>query len=319
MGATLSSLCSTPIEMDTGDWKRFTYLTFCCRLCAIDILYKVKIGSASDADNTQWKQISDMIRKYDDKMSDKTLKELREELEKSRDPDRSADSSIVKRIKIVSDAFDTGLLRYLQAKVDLMKELGDWLPRQDQDWEKFVMARDEEDILDNLQDYYAHYDRQFILPDVEPSAGLEVLETFKNLTRMLMSPIEGVDEDAKENGVSQSVQKENKIKVFYATNRLWSDGSYTSEPGNCLLYGFQQVSIPGVHKRGKVESPNKSGRGNNSEHFMLEAKSGAWLESDEFLKQIKREFDSECAQNGHSANDAASSTGGPQKVRVHKQ
>jgi hypothetical protein len=43
------------------------------------------------------------------------------------------------------------------------------------------------------------------------------------------------------------------------------------------------------------------------------------------LKQIKMEFDSERAQliipsqNDHSANDVASSTGGPQKVRVHKQ
>jgi hypothetical protein len=315
MGATLSSLCSTPTEMDTVDGNHLTYLTFCYRVHAIDILNEVKIGSASDADNTQWKQISDMIRKYDDEMSDKTLKELREELENSPD---SANSSIVERIKIVSDAFDTGLLGYLQAKVHLMEKLGDCLPNQGQSWEEFVMDRQEESVLQNVQPN-ALYKEGLILPDLKPNAGQEVLETFKNQTRILMSAIEGVDDDVKKSGVSQSVQKENKIKVFYATNRDWSDGSYTSESGNCLLYGFQQVSIPGEHERGKVESPNKSGQGNDSEHFMLEAKRGPWLNPNDFLDGIKEECDSECAQNDHSANDVASSSGGPQKVRVHKQ
>jgi len=307
MGATLSSLCSTPAEMDRGDGIDFTYLSFCYRVHAIEILNQA-IGSASDADNTQWKEISVMIRKYDDEMSDETLKELREELEESRD---GANSSIVKRIKIVSDAFDTGLLSYLQAKVDLMKMLGDCLPNQGQKWEDFLKDRLEiaqPDVLYN-----------FALPDLKPDAGPEVLETFKNQTRRLMLAIEGVDEDVKGSGVSRPVQKENKIKVFYATNRLWRDGSYTWEAGDCLRYGFQQVSIPGVHERGKLESPMEPRRGKGSEHFVLALESAAWLTSDEFWKQIKREFGSECAQNGHSANDVASSTGGHQKVRVHKQ
>jgi hypothetical protein len=284
-------------------------------------LYNVKKESESDADNEQWTQILDLIRRYDDKMRDETLQEL----------ESSPDSAqgygpIFERIERVSNAFDTGLLSYLQAKVDLMEKLGRYLPKQGQSWEEFLedMNTDceEENILkrrEGFLDMDTDYEEENILQNGRSSAGLEVLKTFKKLTTMLMSAIEGVDEDVKKSGGTQSVQKENKIKVFYATNRLWSDGSYTSELGNCLLYGFQQVSIPGVHKRGKVEYPNKSGRGNNSKHFMLEAKSGAWLESHEFLKQIKREFDSECAQNGHSANDASSSTGGPQKVRVHKQ
>ncbi|CAM6000274.1 unnamed protein product [Sphagnum balticum] len=77
MGATLSSLSSASAEMGCLDWvdwvdgKHFTYLTFCYRVRAIDTLYEVKIGSAYDADNTQWKQISDEICKYDDEMSHK--------------------------------------------------------------------------------------------------------------------------------------------------------------------------------------------------------------------------------------------------------
>jgi hypothetical protein len=308
MGATLSSSCRTAAEKGTVADDRdvdFRCRAFDCRCHAIDTLYKMKIGSASDADNEQWTQISDMIRGYDDEMSDKTLQEL----ESSQDSAKGY-RSIFETIGRVSNAFDTGLLIYLQAKVDLMEKLGEYLPRQGQNWEEFLKDMntdcEEENLLQNAQD----------------SAGLEVLKTFKKLTTRLMSAIEG---DVKKSVVLQSMQKEKMIKVFYATDRHVYDGKYTSKPGECLRYGFQQVSIPGVHKRGKVESPNKYGRGKHSKHFMLEAKSGPWKESDTFLKQIKMEFDSERAQliipsqNDHSANDVASSTGGPQKVRVHKQ
>jgi hypothetical protein len=303
MGATLSSLCSTAERgwLDPDDRNQFTYMTFCCRCHAIETLHKVKIGSASDSNNEQWTRIFDMISRYDE-MSDKTLQEL--------ESSANGYPSIIERIEKVSNAFDTGLLSYLQAKVDLMGELGDYLPEEGQSWEEFLKDMntdcEEENLLQNAQD----------------SAGLEVLKTFKKLTTRLMSAIEG---DVKKSVVLQSMQKEKMIKVFYATDRHVYDGKYTSKPGECLRYGFQQVSIPGVHKRGKVESPNKYGRGKHSKHFMLEAKSGPWKESDTFLKQIKMEFDSERAQliipsqNDHSANDVASSTGGPQKVRVHKQ
>ncbi len=305
MGATLSSSCRTAAEKGTVADDRdvdFRCRAFDCRCHAIDTLYKMKIGSASDADNEQWTQIFDMIRRYDDEMSDKTLQEL--------ESSAKGYPSIFERIERVSNAFDTGLLSYLQAKVDLMREMGDYLPEEGQSWEEFLKDMntdcEEENLLQNAQD----------------SAGLEVLKTFKKLTTRLMSAIEG---DVKKSVVLQSMQKEKMIKVFYATDRHVYDGKYTSKPGECLRYGFQQVSIPGVHKRGKVESPNKYGRGKHSKHFMLEAKSGPWKESDTFLKQIKMEFDSERAQliipsqNDHSANDVASSTGGPQKVRVHKQ
>jgi len=313
MGATLSSLCSTPADMDTVDGNRFTYLTFCYRAHAIEILNQVKIASASDADNMQWKEISDMIRKYDVKMSDKTMKELREELENSR---VSANNSIVERSKIVSHAFDTGLLSYLQAKVDLMEKLKDCLPNQGQSWEEFVMDRREGSILQHVQpddlDDEDHRDDEDLddededlddEEDLDPNAGLEVLETFKNWTRMLMSAIEGVEKS----GVSQSVQKEKTIKVFYATNRCADDSNCTPKLGNCLLYGFQEVIIPSAHERG-----------NDSKHSVLGVKKGLGKKLDEFLKEIEREFDSERAippHNDHSANDVASATGGPQKVR----
>jgi hypothetical protein len=310
MGATLSSLCSTPSEMGTVADDRdvgFRCFAFDCRCHAIDTLYKVKIGSASDADNEQWTQISDMIRGYDDEMSDKTLQEL----ESSQDSAKGY-RSIFETIGRVSNAFDTGLLIYLQAKVDLMEKLGEYLPRQGQNWEEF------------LKDMNTDCEEENILENVQPRAALEVLKTFKKLTTMLMSAIKPVDEDVKKSGVSQSVEREKNIKVFYATDRRVCNGSYTSESGEYLHYGFQQVSIPGVHKRGKVESPNKSGRGNDSEHFMLKGKSGPWSESYYFWNQIETEFDLERgliipSQNGYSANDVAASTGGPQKVRVHKQ
>lgn len=302
MGATLSSLCSTAERgwLDPDDRNQFTYMTFCCRCHAIETLHKVKIGSASDSNNEQWTRIFDMISRYDE-MSDKTLQEL--------ESSANGYPSIIERIEKVSNAFDTGLLSYLQAKVDLMGELGDYLPEEGQSWEEF------------LKDMNTDCEEENLLQNVQDSAGLEVLKTFKKLTTRLMSAIEG----EKKSGVLQSVQKEKKIKVFYATDRRVCEGSYTSEPGKYLHYGFQQVSIPGVHKRGKVESPNKYGGGKYSKHFMLEAQSGPWSKSEEFLNQIKRECDSECAQliipsqNGHSANDVASATGGPQKVRAHKQ
>lgn len=350
MGATFSSLSSTAERgwLDPVDRNQFTYMTFCCRCRAIDTLYKVKIGSASDSDNEQWTRIFNMIHE----MSDKTLQEL--------ESSAKGYTSIFEGIERVSEAFDTGLLIYLQPKVDLMGELGDYLPKEGESWEEFLKDMntdcEEENLLQNVQDSaglevlkYLNTDceeenllqnvqasaglevledmntdceEENILQNVQAGAGLQILKTFKKLTTRLMSAIEG---DVKKIGVLQSVQKEKKIKVFYATDRRVCDGSYTSEPGKYLHYGFQQVSIPGVHKRGKVESPNKYGRGKHSEHFMLEGKSGPWSKSEEFLNQIKRECDSECAQliipsqNGHSANDVASATGGPQKVRAHKK
>ncbi|CAM6033200.1 unnamed protein product [Sphagnum compactum] len=296
MGATLSSFRRTGAEGggdDWVDWKHFTYVTFCYRVRAIDTLNKVKIGSAADADNTQWTQISDMIRRYDDEMSYMTLQVLEHQLEVHLD---RGDRSIFERIQIVSDAFDTHLLSYLRAEDHLMEKLRQCLPEKNQDWEQFLQEKktnheegEEEDIVSNVQ----------------PSAGLEVLKTFKTLTTMLMRAIGGVDEDVNERGESQSVPRAKKIKVFYATNRHVYDCSFKSVLGRILHYGYQEVSIPGVHERGKVESPDKSQQGNPSEHFMLEGKSGLWSEWDEFLEQIR----AEC----NSANDVASSTGGPQK------
>ncbi|CAM6000272.1 unnamed protein product [Sphagnum balticum] len=234
--------------------------------------------------------------------------------------------SIFERIKKVSNAFDAGLLSYLQAKVDLMGELGDYLPKEGQSWEKFLKDMnphcEEEDILqcvqasvglEVLKDMNTDCEEENLLQNVQASAGLEVLKKFKKLTTRLMSAIEG------ESGVLQSVQEEKKIKVFYATDRHVCNSKYTSDPGKKLHYAFQQVSIPGVHKRGKVESPNKYGRGKHSKHFMLEAEEGPWSKSEEFFNQIKTESDSECAQliipsqNSHSANDVVSATGGRQK------
>jgi hypothetical protein len=339
MGATLSSLSSTAERgwLDPVDRNQFTYMTFCCRCDAIDTLYKVKIRSASGSDNEQWTPIFDMISTYDE-MCDKTLQEL--------ESSANGYPSIFERIEKVSNAFDTGLLSYLQAKVDLMGELGDYLPEKGQSWEEFLKDMntdceeenlqenvqdsaglevlkdmntdcEEENLQENVQDsaglevlkdMNTDCEEENNLQNVQASAGLEALKTFKKLTTRLMSAIEG---DVKKNGVLQSVQKEKKIKVFYATNRRTSEGHYTSERGECLLYGFQQVIIPSAHERG-----------NDPEHFVLEAKWGPWKESDKFLKEIEREFDSERAippHNGHSANDVASATGGPQKVRVHKQ
>ncbi|CAK9275703.1 unnamed protein product [Sphagnum jensenii] len=294
MGATLSSLCSTAERggLDPVGGNQLTYMTFCYRVRAIDTLYEVKMRSASDADNEQWKCIYNMIRE----MSKKTLQAL--------ESSAKGYTSIFEGIERVSNAFDTGLLSYLQPTVDLMGELGHILPKKGQSWEKF------------LKDMNPDCEEEDIFQSVKASAGREVLTTFNKRTTELMSAIKG---NVKKSGVLQSVQEEKKIKVFYATDRHVYNCKCTSEPGKYLQYGFQQVSIPGKHKRGKVESPIKYGRGKHSEHFMLEAEKGPWSKSDEFLKQIERESDLECAQliipsqNSHSANDVASATGGPQK------
>ncbi|CAM6003695.1 unnamed protein product [Sphagnum balticum] len=234
MGATLCRLCSTSAEIGAvadDDRDRFRCLTFDCRVHAIDTLYREKIRSTSDDDNTQWVQIFKMIRTYDAEMSASTLNELwenlnREELKPS--PDRAI-RLIVDRITSVSDAFDTGLLLYLQAEDNLMEKLGDCLPDQGQSWEEFVM-----DMNTSLEEFgmdkNTDWEEENILKHVQPLMGLEVLKMFKNLTRDLMSAIEGVDEDLKKSGISRSSSTEKKVKVFYAIDRPKCEGSYTEEP-----------------------------------------------------------------------------------------
>ncbi|CAK9232066.1 unnamed protein product [Sphagnum troendelagicum] len=215
MGATLCRVCRTSDEIGAvaaDDEDRFRCLTFDCRVHAIDTLYKEKIRSTSDADNTQWKEIFDKIRIYDDEMSTRTLNELREELkrEELKSNPNTAKRLIVDRIISVSDAFDTGLLSYLQAKVDLMKKLGDCLPDQGQSWEEFVEDMD----LDCEEDMDLDSEEENVLNHVEPLMGLEVLKTFKNLTRDLMSAIEGANEDLEKSGISQAMSMEKKVPEY---------------------------------------------------------------------------------------------------------
>ncbi len=204
---------------------------------------------------------------------------------------------ILQKIEKVSDVFDHELLPCLRGEVDLMKKLEDCLPRDGDISEEFVsrMKIDPRDFLKNVQS----------------SAGLEALRTFKLLTSKFQS------NDPKKSGEVSKRTKET-INVFYATNRKISDGDYTTKRGKELSYGVCPVSIPPVHQRGKVESGNESDHANGLKHFSV-AKSPP-LEESEFLKQIKGACEQVCvqlitpSQNTHSTNDVASSSGGPQKV-----
>jgi esterase/lipase superfamily enzyme len=128
----------------------------------------------------------------------------------------------------------------------------------------------------------------------------------KTLTRKPVSAIEGVNEDLKKSGVSQSMQMGTMINVFYATDRCKEDASYTRQPGRTLSYGLQTVSIPRGHARGKIESPKKRGQGNPVEHFWLGVHRSLMPEP-EFLGSIRTECNRVCSQlitpsqNSHSA------------------
>jgi hypothetical protein len=392
-----------------------TYLSFFCRVHAIQTLYKEKISSTSNADEKQWDEISEMIGKCDTEISYATLENLGiseaimagashltelyrkleantaaathgklwvitaaashlEELNRKWEADTAAASDleelnrkyeaitaaaanleeleeenrkleantaaasdlgelktkleaekataasslkelnkkletitadmsavIVPTINKVSRVFDGLLLRYLRGKVDLMIKLEDCLPSNGPISEGFVSGTD--------------IDSTSILKNVEPSAGLAVLLTFKDEARKFMS------KDPKKSGrVSPSMSTETTINVFYATNRGKSDGGYNTEEGKVLEYGVWPVSIPRVHQKGKVESPNKRDFPNGYEHFMLGRRDGhAWNKS-KFLNEIEGACKQACvqlitpSQNTHSANDVACSSGGPQKV-----
>jgi hypothetical protein len=53
-----------------------------------------------------------------------------------------------------------------------------------------------------------------ILKHVQPLMEPEVLKPFRNLTRDLMSAIEGVNEDLKKSGIALSMAMEKKVKVL---------------------------------------------------------------------------------------------------------
>jgi hypothetical protein len=81
-------------------------------------------------------------------------------------------------------------------------------------------------------------------------------------------------------------------------------------------HGVRQVSIPRVHQRRKVESPNKPEHANGFKHLRLDG-IGLPREESDFLNEIKGACEQACVQlttpseNSHSANDVASSSGGP--------
>ncbi len=213
------------------------YREFDARLVLVHALedeMKQKLDSTDDAGNTQWKEIYEKIDASAKRIDDEKLK----------NPDRTIVEGV---ITDVSSEFDQGLLEHLQRKHNLSDSLKDCLPSEGQTWQTFLDSKPNqmEKCEDNLM----------------ADEGLNSLREFQTLAKLCKDEIDEVNRESQ----SMEMQK-SEITVFYATDRRTYDEIWNEHN---LSYGTKRVSIPGGHKRGKLETPNIGAGPKDKKHVMI--------------------------------------------------
>jgi len=193
--------------------------------------------SSDDADIEPWIHISGRISECAELIKV-------EELTKSH-KDEELRALVESTISEVSNFFDASLLLYLQNKDDLFKSLNHYLPYRGQTWYEFV---------EDKTPYYQDNGKPAEL-------GLKYLEAFKTVAGRFQDEI-----NRALNYQPPSMKTTRMTRVFYVTDRRKIRGvlnRYT------LLYGFEDVSIPVKHTRGKVETPNILRGANDKFHVRI--------------------------------------------------
>lgn len=243
-GACLFGACVTTSnshEMNPVDRSSpLFYLSFHARVVLVQQLHENmqrKSVSSDDADIEPWIHISGRISECAELIKV-------EELTKSH-KDEELRALVESTISEVSNFFDASLLLYLQNKDDLFKSLNHYLPYRGQTWYEFV---------EDKTPYYQDNGKPAEL-------GLKYLEAFKTVAGRFQDEI-----NRALNYQPPSMKTTRMTRVFYVTDRRKIRGvlnRYT------LLYGFEDVSIPVKHTRGKVETPNILRGANDKFHVRI--------------------------------------------------